>query len=122
MTSSLALPLLLQAAPVGPNPTGQLVMFLAIPAIIYFLMIRPQSKQRKQHEERLKLLKRGDQVVTIGGVVGEIVHMKESAGEAGPQKGMDDHITIRSGESRLIVERGRIAKVMGDGGSTSPSA
>jgi preprotein translocase subunit YajC len=121
MTSSLALPLLLQAA-AGPNPTGQLVMFLAIPAIIYFLMIRPQSKQRKQHEERLLQLKRGDHIVTVGGVVGEIVHMKESAGEGGPQRSLDDHITIRSGESRLIVERGRIAKIMGDGGSSSPTA
>lgn len=113
---------LLQAAPVAPSPIGNLFMFLAIPAIIYFLMIRPQQKQRKQHEERLKTLKRGDQVVTAGGIVGEIVHMKETSTEAGPQRTMDDHITIRSGESRLIVERGRIARVLGEAGTSSPAA
>ncbi len=115
-------PLLLQAQPAGPSPIGNLFMFLAIPAIIYFLMIRPQQKQRRQHEDRLKTLKRGDHIVTAGGIVGEIVHMKETSGEGGPQKSMDDHVTIKSGESRLIVERGRIARVLGDSGTSNPSA
>ncbi len=113
---------LLQAA----TPTGSLTPFLfqlaAISAIIYFFMIRPQQKQRKQHEERLKNLKRGDHVVTAGGIVGEIVHMKEATTDGGPTKTMDDHITIKSAESRLIVERGRITRVMGDGGTTNPAA
>ncbi|MBK8248176.1 MAG: preprotein translocase subunit YajC [Gemmatimonadetes bacterium] len=122
MTVALPIPLLLQAGVAGPSPVGQLVMFMAIPAIVYFLMIRPQQKERKKHEERLKTLKRGDQVVTAGGVVGEIVHMKESSSDAGPQRTMEDHITIRSGESRLIVERGRIARVLGDAGTSNPAA
>jgi preprotein translocase subunit YajC len=120
MPSFPVFPLLLQAA--GPNPTGQLVMFLAIPAIVYFLMIRPQQKERKKHEERLRELKRGDQIVTSGGIVGEIVHMKETSTDAGPQRTMEDHLTIRSGESRLIVERGRIAKVLGPSGTSNPAA
>lgn len=122
MTVALPIPLLLQAGVAGPSPVGQLVMFMAIPAIVYFLMIRPQQKERKKHEERLKTLKRGDQIVTAGGVVGEIVHMKESSSDAGPQKTMEDHITIRSGESRLIVERGRIARVLGESGTSNPAA
>ena len=122
MTAVVSYPLLLQAVAAGPSPVGQLGMFMAIPAIVYFLMIRPQQKERKKHEERLKTLKRGDQIVTSGGVVGEIVHMKESSSDAGPQKTMEDHITIRSGESRLIVERGRIARVLGDSGTSNPSA
>jgi preprotein translocase subunit YajC len=104
--------LFLQAAP-APAPGGSLAPFLfqlaAISAIVYFFMIRPQQKQRKQHEERLRTLKRGDMIVTSGGIVGEIVHMKE------PKEGersMDDHITIKSAESRLVIERGRIAKVL----------
>lgn len=112
---------LLQAA----APTQSLMPFLfqlaAISAIIYFFMIRPQQKQRKQHEERLRNLKRGDTVVTAGGIVGEIVHMKDTAGEGGARS-MEDHITIKSAESRLIIERGRITRVMGDGGTTNPSA
>jgi preprotein translocase subunit YajC len=114
--------LLLQAATAGPSPVGQLVMFMAIPAIVYFLMIRPQQKERKKHEERLKTLKRGDHIVTSGGIVGEIVHMKETTGEGGPQRTMEDHLTIRSGESRLIIERGRIARVLGDAGTSNPAA
>jgi preprotein translocase subunit YajC len=122
MTVALSFPMLLQAVATGPSPIGQLVMFMAIPAIVYFLMIRPQQKEKKKHEERLKTLKRGDQIVTAGGIVGEIVHMKETSTDAGPQKTMEDHITIRSGESRLIVERGRIARVLGDAGTTNPTA
>ena len=74
-------------------------------------MIRPQQKQRKDHEERLRNLKRGDEVVTAGGIVGKVVHIAEQKGE-GKTATMDDRITIKSDESRLIIERGRIAKVL----------
>jgi preprotein translocase subunit YajC len=74
-------------------------------------MIRPQQKQRKDHEERLRNLKRGDEVVTSGGIIGKVVHIAAPTGE-GKSATMDDRITIKSDESRLIVERGRIAKVL----------
>ncbi len=90
-----------------------LIQVVAIFAIFYFLLIRPQQKQRRQHEEALRNIKRGDEVVTAGGIVGEIVHIKEAVVDGAPKKTMDDRVTIRSGESRLIVERGRIAKVVG---------
>ncbi len=89
-----------------------LIQVVAIFAIFYFLLIRPQQKQRRQHEEALRNIKRGDEVVTAGGIVGEIVHIKEAVVDGAPRKTMDDRVTIRSGESRLIVERGRIAKVV----------
>lgn len=105
---------LLQAAAPGGSITPFLFQLAAISAIIYFFMIRPQQKQRKQHEERLKNLKRGDTVVTAGGIVGEIVHLKEATAAG------DDHVTIKSAESRLIIERSRIAKVMGENSTTNP--
>jgi preprotein translocase subunit YajC len=116
--------LLLQAAPAaGTSPlTPFLFQLAAIGLIVYFLMIRPQQKQRKQHDERIKGLRRGDTIVTSGGIIGEIVHLKEAQKDGAPVKTMDDHITIKSGESRLIVERGRIARVLGDGGTASPGA
>ena len=89
-----------------------LIQVVAIFAIFYFLLIRPQQKQRRQHEEALRNIKRGDEIVTTGGIVGEIVHIKEAVVEGAPRKTMDDRVTIKSGESRLIVERGRIAKVV----------
>jgi preprotein translocase subunit YajC len=101
----------------GAAPGGSIAPFLfqlaAISAIIYFFMIRPQQKQRKTHEERLKNLKRGDMVVTAGGIVGKIVHISDASTG-------DDHLTIESDKSRLIVERARIAKVLGENSTTNP--
>jgi preprotein translocase subunit YajC len=112
----------------GPGGAGSLVPFLlqiaAIFAIFYFLLIRPQQKQKQQHELALRNLKRGDEVVTTGGVVGEVVHIKESLKDGVATKAMDDRVTIKSGESRLIVERGRIARIAATasaGGSTTSS-
>lgn len=106
------------AAPAaGGAPRGGLGVFFiqigAIFAIFYFLMIRPQQKQRKAHEAAIMAIKKGDQVVTAGGIVGEVLHIKEGLKEGAPAPGMGDHITIKSGESRLIVTRGRIASVGG---------
>ena len=104
---------LLQAAGGGgTSPLFQLgIQFALILAIFYFLMIRPQQKQRRQHEENLKNLKKGDEIVTTGGIIGQVVHIRESMKGTEPVKSMDDPVTIKSGESRLVVERGRIARV-----------
>ncbi len=102
------------AAPAGPSPIGSIVMFGSIFAIFYFLVIRPQSKQRKDHETKVMSIKKGDQVVTAGGIVGEVIHIKEGLKDGQPVSGLGDHVTIRSGESKLIVTRGRIAAVGGD--------
>jgi preprotein translocase subunit YajC len=91
---------------------GLIFEFVAIAAIIYFLMWRPQQKQRRKHEDALKTLKRGDEIVTAGGIVGEVVHVRDMSKE-GSANQLEDRVTIKSGESRLIVERGRIARIMG---------
>ena len=106
----------LQTAP-GGGMSILLLQFGLIFAIFYFLVIRPQQRQRKQHEERLRALKRGDEVVTAGGIIGEIVQIGALADAKSP---LDDRVTIRSGESRLVVERARIARVLGDSPSTAP--
>jgi preprotein translocase subunit YajC len=102
----------------GAGGTGALTPFLiqlaAIFGIFYFLLIRPQQAQKKKHEEALRNIKRGDQIVTFGGIVGEVIHVRETiTDEAGKARPMEDHITIKSAESRLIVERGRIARIVG---------
>jgi preprotein translocase subunit YajC len=110
----------IQAAPAGgTNPIIPLLVQMgAIFAIFYFLMIRPQQKQRRQHEDRLRNLRKGDSVVTTGGLVGEVVHIKEAGGEDA-KKSMEDHVTIKTGESRVVVERGRIARVVGPVGASA---
>ena len=96
----------------GGSLTPLLFQFGLIFLIFYFLIIRPQQKQRKSHEQALRTLKRGDRVVTTGGIVADVVHIKETLKDGQPRTSMDDEITIKSAESRLIVERGRIAKIM----------
>ena len=95
---------------------GPIFMYGAIFAIFYFVLIRPQQQQRKKHEETIRSLKRGDEVVTAGGVVGDVVAIKQISSDAPSQ---EDRITIKSGESRLVVERGRITRIVTSSGATS---
>ena len=91
-----------------------LVQLAAIFGIFYFLLIRPQQQQKKKHEDALSRVKRGDQIVTAGGIVGEVIHVRETVtGEGGTARPLEDHVTIKSAESRLIVERGRIVRIIG---------
>lgn len=112
MTNPLGVPFLLLQAAGGSALSPYLFQFVLIVAIIYFIMWRPQQKARRQREETLRALKRGDEVVTAGGIVGEVVHIRESSKDGGGNR-MDDRVTIKSGESRLIVTRGRIDQVIG---------
>ena len=91
-----------------------LLMYGGIFAIFYFLLIRPQQQQRKKHEAAILELKKGDRIVTAGGLVGEVQHIKAAA-----TPGAEDEITIKSGDSRLIIERGRIAKIASGTGVVS---
>ena len=96
--------LFLLFAPSGSGQGGRglgifLFQMAAFVAIIYFLLIRPKIQQEKKHRERLSQIRRGDEVVTAGGIIGEVVHLK------------DDRITLRSGEAKFIVQRDRIADV-----------
>jgi preprotein translocase subunit YajC len=117
----LATAALLLQLPTGSNPLfGPLFMYAAIFAIFYFILIRPQQRQRKQHELTIQNLKKGDRVVTAGGVIGDVVHIKALGADDKPTA--EDEVTIRSGESRLIVERGRIARIVTTTASASNSA
>jgi len=60
---------------------SQLIGFLPIIlmfVVLYFLMIRPQMKRAKEHRTMLEALKKGDEVVTAGGVVGRVIKVGES--------------------------------------------
>jgi preprotein translocase subunit YajC len=114
MTPDLAL-LLLQPSPGagggGTSIQGIVFQVLMFVGIFYFLLIRPQQKQRKQQEQSLLALKKGDDIVTAGGLVGQVVHIDQKTADGAPAPALDDRITIRSGEAKLVVERGKIARV-----------
>ncbi|MBY6065857.1 preprotein translocase subunit YajC [Leisingera aquaemixtae] len=56
---------------------AQFLPLILIFAIMYFLLIRPQQKKMKQHQAMVDGLRRGDQVVTQGGVIGKVAKVKE---------------------------------------------
>jgi preprotein translocase subunit YajC len=95
------------------NPLiGTILMYGAIGAIFYFVLLRPQQKQKKAHDAMLRSLHRGDEIVTAGGVIGEVTYIAQQSKDGNPVVSLEDRITIKSGDTRLIVERGRIARVM----------
>lgn len=53
-----------------------LMPFLIMLVVFYFFLIRPQQKQQKQREEMLQSIKKGDKVITVGGIHGEVVEAK----------------------------------------------
>ncbi len=63
--------LLAEAAPQG-NGMGSILMIVALIAIFYFFMIRPQSQQRKKMREFHESIKVGDKLITVGGVHGKV--------------------------------------------------
>lgn len=89
------------AAPAGCAGGGNpLFMMVAVMAIFYFIMIRPQQKQMKEHQQKLARLKKGDVVVTVGGLIGTI-----SAAE-------ERELTVEIADKvRVRVLRSRIADV-----------
>ena len=64
----------------GPGPDAgliNLIMLGGFVVIFYFVLIRPQSKRRKEHEALVTALSKGDEVVTAGGIVGQITKVED---------------------------------------------
>ena len=61
----------------GANAIGQFLPLILIFAIMYFLLIRPQQKKAKDHQKMVAALRRGDQVVTQGGLIGKVTKVKD---------------------------------------------
>jgi len=106
---------LAQTAPAaGGGPGGILgspmFMILAMVAIMYFLVIRPQSKKAKEHQKMLSELKKGDDVSTQGGLIGKITGMK------------DTEVTLQLQEGvRVRVLRSAVTGVYTGGSSAAKS-
>jgi preprotein translocase subunit YajC len=100
-------------APSGISGSGFIFQIVAILLIFWFVLIRPQQRERKRHDQALLVLKKGDEVVTAGGIIAEVVHVQMAPAADGKEAApaMTDRVTVRSGDSKLIVERGRIAKI-----------
>lgn len=65
------------AAPSGSSALMQFLPLIFIFVIMYFLLIRPQQKKMKQQRAMIDAIRRGDTVVTQGGIIGKVSHVKE---------------------------------------------
>jgi preprotein translocase subunit YajC len=67
-----------QAAPTGGGGVAPLLMMVVFIGIFYFLLIRPQQKKAKEHQNLVSKLATGDEVVTTGGLLGKVVDVGDS--------------------------------------------
>ena len=82
---------------------AELILPLALLAVLWFIMIRPQQKRRKEHQEMVRTLGVGDEIVTIGGLHGRIVGLADGT--------MDIEVTADS-DVTLRFERNALARVV----------
>jgi preprotein translocase subunit YajC len=90
----------------GSGPGGFAAPFLTfglLIAIFYFLLIRPQQKQRKEHAKMIEELKKGDQVVTQGGIHGSVYKIKDDT----VSLEVADGVRLRVSKSAITGMRGK---------------
>lgn len=96
-----ATPAYAQAAGAGSAFTSFIPLILIF-AIMYFLLIRPQQKKAKEHQAMVAALRRGDQVITQGGIIGKVSKVKD-----------DNEVEVEIADGvRVRVVRGTIAQVL----------
>lgn len=76
----------------GSESMYSIVMLIAVFAIMYFLMIRPENKRKKKAQEMRDSIQVGDKITTIGGMIGRVVHVAE------------DRLTFETSEDRVRIE------------------
>jgi preprotein translocase subunit YajC len=99
----------------GSGLTVLVLQMAAIGLVFYFLILRPSSQARKKHAALLTNLKKGDEVMTSGGLVGKVRDIKDVDTD-----GMKEtRVTLETGTATVVVERSRIVRI---GGSVGPGA
>jgi len=95
-----------------------LLQMAAIGLVFYFLILRPSGQARKRHSELLTKLKKGDEVMTSGGIIGRVRDIKEIDAD-----GLKEvRVTVESGTSTVVVERSRIVRVGNSAAAPGPAA
>ena len=98
-------PAFAQSNPLGGDTFGMLIPFVLIIVMMYFLILRPQQKRMKEHQELVKNLRRGDSVVTSGGLIGKVTKVID-----------DEHIEVEIAEGvRVRQVRSMITGVRAKG-------
>ena len=94
----------------GPSPMANILLLVGMFVVFYFLLIRPQQKRAKEHKNLIAALKKGDEVVTSGGLLGKLV-------------ALDDYfVTVQLADNvEVKVQRSAISNVMPKGTVKSAS-
>lgn len=95
--------ILLQAAGGSQAMIYQVVMWVGIIGVFYFFMIRPQQKKQKEQKELLNSIKKGDQIVTIGGIHARVYNVEETLVTLELDKGV-----------KLTVDKAAIARTVAE--------
>ena len=98
------------AGAAGADPQALIMQFLPLIGLVvlfYFLMIRPQQKRMKQHQQMITNLKRGDQIVLNDGVLGKIVRVEDK--EVGVEIATGVTVKVRKGMISEVSARGEPA-------------
>ncbi|HWQ90379.1 MAG TPA: preprotein translocase subunit YajC [Clostridia bacterium] len=104
-----------QPAPPGTqaNPQGQMFgtlgMLVIMVVMFYFVLIRPQQKKAKEHAQLLKTIKRGDEIITTGGIIGDVVNVKEKT------------VILRSADAKFEIAKSAVAEITKRSGENSES-
>jgi preprotein translocase subunit YajC len=105
LTALVAVPAFAQAQGGGAGAiVTQLVPLVLIFAIMYFLLIRPQQKKLKDHQKMVSALRRGDVVVTQGGIIGKVTKVKEG-GELEVEIADNVRVRIVSGTVSQVLSK-----------------
>jgi preprotein translocase subunit YajC len=87
---------------------GMIIPLALFFVMIYFLMIRPQSQQRKKQVQLLETLKSGDKIVTASGIVGVVISVK------------DKTVSLRSMDAKMEVTKTSVTEILERDGETKP--
>lgn len=93
----------------GPPLIMQLFPFILMFVMLYFVLIRPQQKRAREHQELLKSLKPGDKVLTSGGIVATVVTVK------------DKTVTVRSADTKVEILKSAVSEITERGGEVKES-
>ncbi|HZI73968.1 MAG TPA: preprotein translocase subunit YajC, partial [Gemmatimonadales bacterium] len=91
----------------GSGLSVLVLQVVAIGLVFYFLVMRPSGQARKRHAELLTQLKKGDEVMTSGGIIGRVKDIKEVDTDGVKEV----RVTLESGTSTFVIERSRIVRV-----------
>jgi preprotein translocase subunit YajC len=91
----------------GSGLSVLVLQVVAIGLVFYFLVMRPSGQARKRHAELLTQLKKGDEVMTSGGIIGRVKDIKEVDTDGVKEV----RVTVESGTSTFVIERSRIVRV-----------